>query len=60
MAGLWHTVSHEEYINMGNKGTGLVRAEQSEPRYELASKRLGILQKKKKKLKKKKGLQTKI
>lgn len=53
MAGLWYTVSHEEYINMGNKGTGLVRAGQSEPGYELASKRLGIL-------KKKKRLQTKI
>ena len=33
---------------MGNKGTGLVRAGQSEPGYEWASKRLGILQKKKK------------
>lgn len=48
MAGLWHTMSHEEYINMGNRGTGLARAGQREPGYELASKRLGILQKKKK------------
>lgn len=49
MAGLWHTMSHEEYINVGNRGTGLSRVGQSEPGYELASKRLGILQKKKKK-----------
>ena len=44
--GLWHTVSHEEYINTGNKGSGLARAGQSEPGYELASKRLCILRNK--------------
>lgn len=38
-AGFWRTESLEEHKTTGNKGTGLVRAGQSQPGWELAPKR---------------------